>query len=143
MPRSRTRHRSRLTGRGSPTSVRATRIRSWWPPPTSVLPTSGRCCAGWRVSRSDLIRPGQTGSYRIRGPCRARRPWHPHAGGDRPVRRCGVPCDAVTVDVPAELKELSATLASIEAVLDLGALRREAAALEQRAGSPGLSHDPD
>jgi peptide chain release factor 2 len=47
------------------------------------------------------------------------------------------------VDVPAELKELSATLASIEAVVDLPALRREVAALEQQAAAPDLWNDPD
>jgi len=45
------------------------------------------------------------------------------------------------VDVPAELKELSATLASIEAVVDLDALRREAADLERQASAPDLWDD--
>jgi peptide chain release factor 2 len=47
------------------------------------------------------------------------------------------------VDVPAELKELSATLASVEAVLDLDKLRREAADLEQQASAPDLWDDPE
>jgi peptide chain release factor 2 len=42
------------------------------------------------------------------------------------------------VDVPAELKELSATLSSIEAVVDVAALRREVAGLEQQAAAPDL-----
>jgi peptide chain release factor 2 len=46
-------------------------------------------------------------------------------------------------DVPAELKELSATLASIESVLDLDALRREVADLEQQASVPNLWDDVD
>jgi peptide chain release factor 2 len=45
------------------------------------------------------------------------------------------------VDVPAELKELSATLASIEAVVDVAALRREVADLEQQASAPDLWND--
>jgi peptide chain release factor 2 len=45
------------------------------------------------------------------------------------------------VDVPAELKELSATLASIEAVVDVAALRREVADLEQQASAPDLWDD--
>jgi len=49
----------------------------------------------------------------------------------------------VTVDVPAELKELSGTLSSIEAVLDLDALRREAAELEEQAGRPDLWNDQE
>jgi peptide chain release factor 2 len=49
----------------------------------------------------------------------------------------------VTVDVPAELKELSATLSSIEAVLDLDALRREAGELEDQAGRADLWNDPE
>ncbi|TAM81179.1 MAG: peptide chain release factor 2 [Jatrophihabitans sp.] len=47
------------------------------------------------------------------------------------------------VDVPAELKELSATLATIEAVVDVAALRREVADLEQQAAAPDLWNDPD
>ncbi|MEO8888140.1 MAG: peptide chain release factor 2, partial [Jatrophihabitantaceae bacterium] len=47
------------------------------------------------------------------------------------------------MDVPAELKELSATLASIENVLDLDKLRREAADLEAQASAPDLWNDPD
>ncbi|MEP6599776.1 MAG: peptide chain release factor 2 [Actinomycetota bacterium] len=46
-------------------------------------------------------------------------------------------------DVPAELKELSATLASIESVLDLGRMRAEASDLERQASSPTLWDDPD
>ena len=46
-------------------------------------------------------------------------------------------------DVPAELKELSTTLASIEAVLDLGKLRAEVAELETKASTPNLWDDPD
>jgi peptide chain release factor 2 len=47
------------------------------------------------------------------------------------------------VDVPAELKELSATLASIEAVLDVPKLRREADELEKRASAPDLWNDTE
>jgi peptide chain release factor 2 len=47
------------------------------------------------------------------------------------------------VDVPAELKELSATLANVEAVLDLGKLRDEAAQLEEQAAAPDLWDDPE
>jgi peptide chain release factor 2 len=47
------------------------------------------------------------------------------------------------VDVPAELKELSTTLASIESVVDLAALRREAAALEEQAAAPDLWNDTE
>jgi peptide chain release factor 2 len=49
----------------------------------------------------------------------------------------------VTADIPAELKELFATLGSIEAVLDLPRLRREAAELEQQASRPDLWNDPE
>jgi peptide chain release factor 2 len=45
-------------------------------------------------------------------------------------------------DVPAELKELSATLASIEAVLDVPKLRSQVAELEQQASDPELWNDP-
>ena len=46
-------------------------------------------------------------------------------------------------DVPAELKDLSATLASISSVLDVDALRRKAAELEAQASVPDLWDDPD
>ena len=45
------------------------------------------------------------------------------------------------MDVPAELKELSATLSSIEAVVDLATLRRDVAELEQQASAPDLWGD--
>ncbi|HEX3336845.1 MAG TPA: peptide chain release factor 2 [Jatrophihabitans sp.] len=47
------------------------------------------------------------------------------------------------MDVPAELKELSATLASIEAVVDVDALHREVAQLEAQASVPNLWDDPE
>ncbi|HET8581638.1 MAG TPA: peptide chain release factor 2 [Jatrophihabitans sp.] len=47
------------------------------------------------------------------------------------------------MDVSAELKELSTTLASIESVVDLPALHREAAELEQQASAPDLWNDVD
>jgi peptide chain release factor 2 len=47
------------------------------------------------------------------------------------------------VDVPAELKELSSTLSSIEAVLDLPRLRLDVGELEQQASAPELWNDPD
>lgn len=46
-------------------------------------------------------------------------------------------------DVPAELKELSATLASIEAVLDVPKLRAQVAELEAQASDPELWNDPE
>ena len=46
-------------------------------------------------------------------------------------------------DVAAELKDLSATLESIEAVTDLPALRAEIADLSEQAGRPDLWNDPD
>ncbi|GAB2469156.1 PCRF domain-containing protein [Jatrophihabitans fulvus] len=45
------------------------------------------------------------------------------------------------MDVPAELKELSATLASIESVVGLDKLRGEIAELEQQAAEPTLWDD--
>ena len=46
-------------------------------------------------------------------------------------------------DVPAELKNLSATLASISSVLDVDALRRKADELEAQASQPDLWNDPE
>jgi peptide chain release factor 2 len=45
-------------------------------------------------------------------------------------------------DLPAEIADLSRTLAGIEGVLDLGRLRDQAAALEQEASGPDLWNDP-
>lgn len=47
------------------------------------------------------------------------------------------------VDVPADLKELSATLASIEAVVDVAALRSDLESLEAQASAPDLWDDVD
>jgi peptide chain release factor 2 len=46
-------------------------------------------------------------------------------------------------DVPAELKDLSATLASISSVLDVDAMRRKAADLEAQASQPDLWNDQE
>ncbi|MFD3697246.1 peptide chain release factor 2 [Streptomyces sp. NPDC058646] len=47
------------------------------------------------------------------------------------------------VDVSEELKSLSSTMGSIEAVLDLDKLRGEIAVLEEQAAAPSLWDDPD
>jgi peptide chain release factor 2 len=49
----------------------------------------------------------------------------------------------VNVDAAADLKDLSATLESIEAVTDLPALRAEIAQLSEQAGQPDLWNDPE
>jgi peptide chain release factor 2 len=49
----------------------------------------------------------------------------------------------VNPDVAAELKELSDTLASVEAVTDLDAVRAQIADLEQQAARPDLWDDPE
>jgi peptide chain release factor 2 len=49
----------------------------------------------------------------------------------------------VNPDVAADLKDLSDTLASIEAVTDLAALRSQIADLEQQAARPDLWDDPE
>jgi peptide chain release factor 2 len=49
----------------------------------------------------------------------------------------------VNPDVAAELKDLSTTLESIEAVTDLPALRAEIADLSEQAGLPDLWNDPE
>ncbi len=46
-------------------------------------------------------------------------------------------------DVPIELRELSATLTSIEKVVDVESLRAEAAELEAQASEPSLWDDPE
>src|SRR6476660_4993988 len=49
----------------------------------------------------------------------------------------------IVTDVPAELKELSATLSSIESVVDVPTLRAEVAELERQASAPDLWSDPE
>jgi peptide chain release factor 2 len=49
----------------------------------------------------------------------------------------------VNPDVAQELRDLSATLASIEAVMGLDALRSEIASLEEQAARPNLWDDPE
>ncbi|MER6122008.1 peptide chain release factor 2 [Streptomyces sp. NPDC001795] len=47
------------------------------------------------------------------------------------------------VDVSEELKSLSSTMESIEAVLDLGKMRADIAVLEEQAAAPSLWDNPD
>ncbi|MEO3749041.1 peptide chain release factor 2 [Streptomyces sp. B6B3] len=47
------------------------------------------------------------------------------------------------VDVSEALKSLSSTMESVEAVLDLAAMRAEVAALEEQAAAPSLWDDPE
>ncbi|MGX1854469.1 peptide chain release factor 2 [Streptomyces sp. NBC_01456] len=47
------------------------------------------------------------------------------------------------VDVSEELKSLSSTMGSIEAVLDLDKMRADVAVLEEQAAAPSLWDDPD
>jgi peptide chain release factor 2 len=49
----------------------------------------------------------------------------------------------VNPDVASDLKELSATLGSIEAVMDIAALRRQVADLDEETAQPDLWNDPD
>jgi peptide chain release factor 2 len=51
--------------------------------------------------------------------------------------------DKVNPDVATDLRGLSATLASVEAVMDLAALRAQIAELEQQAARPNLWDDPE
>ncbi len=48
----------------------------------------------------------------------------------------------MSADVEAELKDLTATLAQVESVMDLDSLRAEVASLEEEAASPNLWDDP-
>lgn len=58
----------------------------------------------------------------------------------RPSRYAG---RVAVVDVSEELKSLSSTMESIEAVLDLDRLRAEIAVLEEQAAAPSLWDDPE
>lgn len=58
----------------------------------------------------------------------------------RPPGRLG---DVAVLDVSEELKSLSSTMGSIEAVLDLDKLRADIAVLEEQAAAPSLWDDPE
>ncbi len=67
---------------------------------------------------------------------------HPAASASRPRNRLG--CRLVpALDPHDELKQLDATLSSIEAVLDVPKLRAQIAELEEQAAAPDLWNDPD
>lgn len=51
--------------------------------------------------------------------------------------------DVAVLDVSEELKSLSSTMGSIEAVLDLDKLRADIAVLEEQAAAPSLWDDPE
>ncbi|GAA3100193.1 peptide chain release factor 2 [Streptomyces goshikiensis] len=63
------------------------------------------------------------------------------AGRGRPATGYAGP--VAVVDVSEELKSLSSTMGSIEAVLDLDKLRAEIAVLEEQAAAPSLWDDPE
>lgn len=63
--------------------------------------------------------------------------------GRRGASRTGYAGPVAVVDVSEELKSLSSTMGSIEAVLDLDKLRAEIAVLEEQAAAPSLWDDPD
>ena len=52
-------------------------------------------------------------------------------------------CDVATLEQNEAIEQLRTTLGSIEAVLDLPALRAEAASLEEQAAAPDLWNDPE
>ena len=99
---------------------------------------------GWlATSDGDPETPPQ-GLARQSAPSGTRRAAHgPSAGGGRvlpPSRYAG---PVAVVDVSEELKSLSSTMGSIEAVLDLDKMRAEIAVLEEQAAAPSLWDDPE
>src|SRR5690606_26134186 len=61
------------------------------------------------------------------------------------VQTCALPISLcfVSADFEAALKDLGGKLAQVEAVMDLDALRREVAELEEEAARPDLWNDPE
>ena len=59
------------------------------------------------------------------------------------VARFAVTLCFVSADFEAALKDLGGKLAQVEAVMDLDALRREVAELEEEAARPDLWNDPE
>lgn len=65
------------------------------------------------------------------------------AGPPKLRRPPGTLGDVAVLDVSEELKSLSSTMGSIEAVLDLDKLRADIAVLEEQAAAPSLWDDPE
>ncbi len=120
-----------------------------------ALSVDDRARAGGRQPQR-LHRPAQGragGRRRGGGPVRARGRGvhrraprgHAHAARRHPDRGGGhrVTWSVVNADAAADIKELSGTLESIEAVSDLPALRTEIADLEDQAGQPDLWSDQE
>src|SRR5690606_11225712 len=91
-------------------------------PPAGPAPARG--------AAADGVPPGPPGPQE----CRARR-----GPGGGTVTLEGV----AVVDVSEELKSLSSTMESIEAVLDLDRIRADIAVLEEQAAAPSLWDNPD
>ncbi len=68
---------------------------------------------------------------------------HPAEGLPPPAAPAGTLVGVAIVDVSEELKSLSTTMGSIEAVLDLDRMRTDIAALEEQAAAPSLWDDPE
>src|SRR5690606_38444794 len=100
------------------------------PGPARRAPAPPAGPAGPGGAAPDGVPPGPPGPQE----CRARR-----GPGGGTVTLEGV----AVVDVSEELKSLSSTMESIEAVLDLDRIRADIAVLEEQAAAPSLWDNPD
>ena len=116
---------------------------SWWPPAAPPTPSGSRKPRRPSAAAESPYERAVGGVHRgaPRGhahAARRHRDRHPdRAGGHR------VAWSVVNADAAADIKELSSTLESIEAVSDLPALRTEIADLEDQAGQPDLWNDQE
>ncbi len=104
----------------------------------SLRPRSSRpslMCSYWR-SRFWLQACCGIGCSSRRGPAGTRRPWRMRTTG--PSRRVAV---VAGPDFETQIKQLQATMHTIEQVLDLGAMRTEIADLGEQVAAPDLWDD--
>src|SRR3954469_8554047 len=99
-----------------------------------------------RKSSSGALRMAAAMSIRRRMPPEQRLTCFPAGDGGGRARSVATAVrleGVAVVDVSEELKSLSSTMESIEAVLDLDKLRADIAVLEEQAAAPSLWDDPD
>src|SRR4051794_32763535 len=99
-----------------------------------------------RKSSSGALRMDAAMSIRRRMPPEQRLTCFPAGDGGGRARSVATAVrleGVAVVDVSEELKSLSSTMGSIEAVLDLDAMRADIAVLEEQAAAPSLWDDPE
>ena len=95
--------------------------------------TESICLLSLLVLRSQAKTPSQRAGRGVSRPCRAR--------AEASLRVQRYPRRVASVDFSEQIKQLSATLTSIEKVLDIPAMKAEIADLQEQVGAPDLWDD--